>query len=98
MSGWLKHREDAGKVIITAGGDWDVRQSVALDAELQTIPHKPGAEVTIDLREITRLDTAGAWLLHRTIKNYKQSGSQVDLQNLRAVSYTHLTLPTNYPL
>jgi phospholipid/cholesterol/gamma-HCH transport system permease protein len=79
MSGWLKHREEAGTVIITAGGDWDVRQAVDLDAVIQKLPTIRSQQVTIDLDAITRMDTAGAWLLHRTIKNFRQSDVVVDL-------------------
>jgi len=83
MSGWLKHSEEAGRVIITVGGDWDVRHAVDLDADIQKLPAVDNQRVTIDLDAVSRLDTAGAWLLHRTVKEFRQSAENVDLAHVQ---------------
>jgi phospholipid/cholesterol/gamma-HCH transport system permease protein len=57
---WFKLDRDK----LAVGGAWTIAESARLDRELNAL--KPGGTVEIDASKITRLDSAGAWLLLRT--------------------------------
>ena len=60
-----------------AEGEWTVRDAPRLDSELGKLDIADANEVTIDGNGITRLDSAGAWLLVRTKRDIEQSGKRV---------------------
>jgi len=59
---WFKLDRDGRKLAV--GGDWTIRQSARLDRELAALDLAQG--IRIDASGISRLDSAGAWLLLRT--------------------------------
>jgi phospholipid/cholesterol/gamma-HCH transport system permease protein len=59
------------------GGDWIVDQATAFDEALQSLQLEGAREVEIDARGLTRLDSAGAWLLVRTKRIFEQRGATV---------------------
>jgi phospholipid/cholesterol/gamma-HCH transport system permease protein len=59
---WLKLDRDAKQLAV--GGPWTVAESARLDKELSAL--KLDGPVSIDASKISRLDSAGAWLLLRT--------------------------------
>jgi len=59
---WFKLDREGGT--LTVGGEWTVGQSARLDRELSGLDLSRGTR--IDARGISRLDSAGAWLLLRT--------------------------------
>jgi phospholipid/cholesterol/gamma-HCH transport system permease protein len=76
--------EEAGSFVFAAAGDWLVATAGELDRRLRAIEMPSGQRVTLDLKGIERLDTAGAWLLLRTENVLKSRGNSVDIRNLRA--------------
>lgn len=66
--GWLTATRQAGTRILVAGGDWTLPSLARLDAELRAVAvAEPGLTAArLDLSDLTRLDTGGAWLLVRT--------------------------------
>ncbi len=64
---------------LAASGVWTVAEAERLDAELRRFatPAPGTRRASIDLSGIQRLDTAGAWLLHRTAKDLAQQGVDV---------------------
>ncbi len=73
-------RERGTAVVI--GGRWDVAAAGGIDATLRALKLPRGDKVTVDAGKLERLDTAGAWLLHRTLKQLKADGVAVELANL----------------
>ncbi len=59
---WLKLDRDAKQLAV--GGPWTIAESARLDKELSAL--KLEGPVTIDASKVSRLDSAGAWLLLRT--------------------------------
>jgi len=59
---WFKVDRDTRKLAV--GGAWTIAESARLDRELSAL--KLDGPVTIDASKISRLDSAGAWLLLRT--------------------------------
>jgi phospholipid/cholesterol/gamma-HCH transport system permease protein len=80
VTGWFNRREGAaGGVLVEAGGHWDVTSVGRLDAELRGLRAGPGAAVVIDLGGVERLDTAGAWLLHRMLGDLAAAGARPEI-------------------
>jgi phospholipid/cholesterol/gamma-HCH transport system permease protein len=84
--GWLKAtRQDCTRILV-AGGDWALPSLVRLDAELrETVTAEPGLSAArIDLSDLTRLDTGGAWLLVRTERRLAAMGVALAMEGVRA--------------
>src|SRR5215469_9481739 len=75
--------EEAGAVVLRAQGEWLVATAAELDRRLRSLNIPPGRRVTVDLSEVDRLDSAGAWLLLRTEHELATRGNQVELSNLQ---------------
>lgn len=54
---------------------------VARFQELQPDPHAVPQPLTIDLGGIKRIDTAGAWLVHRVLRDWAAAGVAANLEN-----------------
>ncbi|MCG8693269.1 MAG: MlaE family lipid ABC transporter permease subunit [Minwuiales bacterium] len=78
-SGWLRPMETAEGPGLSVGGRWDIANAGRLDAELNRLPSFAAARVRLDIGELALLDTAGAWLLHRSIVSWREAGAEVDL-------------------
>jgi phospholipid/cholesterol/gamma-HCH transport system permease protein len=76
--------EEPGSFVFAAAGDWLVATAAELDRRLRAVQMPSGKRVTLDLKGIERLDTAGAWLLLRTEHDLKARGNAVDIRDLRA--------------
>ena len=61
---WFKLDRE-GKAL-AVGGAWTIAESARLDKELAALKPAARGPVTIDASKISRLDSAGAWLLLRT--------------------------------
>ena len=63
---------------LVATGSWTVRETTALDSGLKRlrvpIPPTPDFTGQIDISGIEQLDTAGAWLLQRTVRVWEGKG------------------------
>lgn len=69
----LKTERRGASVRLIAGGDWTVPEAPRLDGELQQLIFTGLREGEIDGAGITRLDSAGAWLLLRTQREMEAS-------------------------
>ena len=68
---------------LRCGGTWSIHTITQLERRLAELRWPESAETVIDGSGITLLDTAGAWLLHRTVRQYSARGAVVRLQGLR---------------
>jgi phospholipid/cholesterol/gamma-HCH transport system permease protein len=64
-------------VVLTLGGFWTTHRIGVVDETMRTIETRPVKMLTVDLSSMRGFDTAGAWLLHRTICALKAKGTQV---------------------
>ena len=72
---WFKlDREDRK---LAMGGAWTIAESARLDRELSGLQWDGRGDITIDASRISRLDSAGAWLLLRTRRALEAAGSTV---------------------
>lgn len=64
---------------IMLAGNWTIQAAEQLDKELNDLTGLASAELSFDLSGLQRLDTAGAWLIHRARKNQQAVGASVRL-------------------
>jgi len=62
---------------LLARGDWVIANLDLVDDDLRALTGLTGQELRVDFTHVTRLDTAGAFVLHRTLR---------DAENIRASS------------
>jgi phospholipid/cholesterol/gamma-HCH transport system permease protein len=71
---WFKLDRDGRKLAL--GGSWTIGESARLDRELKDI--KPaGGPIEIDASQVSRMDSAGAWLLLRTRRALEATGAKI---------------------
>lgn len=75
--GWVRSEAAGDGTDIRIGGDWTLETAQKLDVALRGLTPPSGGDIRIDLTELGHLDTAGAWLLHRTRKEYAATGREV---------------------
>jgi phospholipid/cholesterol/gamma-HCH transport system permease protein len=82
-AGWLRSEASGDRLVLRAGGDWDVANATALDALLRQLSPQGMRRISLDLGEVERFDTAGAWLAHRVMKRFRAAGCDADVAGLR---------------
>lgn len=79
--GWIRSTGDGPgggeELTVTAGGAWTIGHAAALDATLQALHLGAARRIILDLSQIDRLDSAGAWLLNRTADRLRAAGADV---------------------
>ena len=68
---------------LVCGGAWTVHGIAALERELARASWPATGEIVVDASGISMLDTAGAWVLHRTRAGLQASGASVRIDGLR---------------
>jgi len=82
----------AQAVKVCCSGAWTVQGMTHLEQQLKDIVWPAAADVEIDGSALSALDTAGAWLLHRTVSALEQQGRHVRIIGLRPVFSSLLNL------
>ena len=81
LDAWFKLDRDGRKLAV--GGAWTIAESARLDRELNAALGASGTAkpmagtMEIDASAISRLDSAGAWLLLRTRRALEAAGAQI---------------------
>jgi len=81
---WLQSGFHEGAFVLRAGGAWRVASAAAIDRDLAALSPGAARRVLIDLAEVESLDSAGAWLILRTERAYRERGLEVEVENVRA--------------
>ncbi len=68
---------------LRCAGAWVLRGIAGLETRLARLPRSGSGELTIDASAVSAMDTSGAWLLHRTMRDLKREGRSVELRGLR---------------
>jgi len=71
---WFELNQDGRTLAV--GGAWTIAESARLDQELNALEIK-GGEIAIDASKLSRLDSAGAWLLLRTRRALEAKGAKI---------------------
>jgi len=83
-SAWLESSVRDGGVDLRAGGRWNLANAVRLQADLDNVKVAGGNQALLDAGEIEGIDTAGAWLIYRTLRRLKSEGVTVEVKNASA--------------
>ena len=70
-------------VKVRCAGAWIVQGIAQLERRLAVLSWPDEKDLVIDSSAISALDTSGAWLLHRTIRELEQRGRNVTIKGLR---------------
>ena len=76
--GWVEADAETGAVRL--GGDWTLATATELDRQL--VRRDRAMPSRVDLSGITRLDTAGAWLVHRVLGDLPEAARTVEATGL----------------
>ncbi len=84
---WIDATSDGSATVWSMNGEWTVHHAEAINRQLQGMMRKigkagRGAQVVFNLRHLTSLDSAGAWLLVRGAQEWRTAGAEVDLRDL----------------
>ena len=60
-------------------GAWTTRELARHDAELRRLDLQGARSVAVDLSACSAIDSAGAWVLDRTLDDLKRRGAEVSL-------------------
>ncbi|MEN3952114.1 MlaE family lipid ABC transporter permease subunit [Iodidimonas sp. SYSU 1G8] len=75
---WISEEKSEAGLTLQAGGAWIVGHSPSLYQTLEALKPRGEAPIIVDLSRIERLDTAGAWLLYRTVRDLRAQGLDVE--------------------
>ena len=79
-------------VPVRCTGAWTVQGIAALERQLAQMDWPAASSLVFDGSAISALDTAGAWLLHRTVHALQQRGKNIQVNGLRPEFGTLLQL------
>lgn len=76
---WWRTAREGNVWVLTVGGVWTLPVADRLEGELAALTSHGARSARIDLSALEALDTAGAWLLHRTQRRIEHEGVPVEL-------------------
>lgn len=82
-SAWMSTVEEADALVVQARGRWDIGGIAALDSQLRHMRPAAGKSIRFDIGAIEALDTAGAWVLHRTASTWRGAGHATEISGAR---------------
>ena len=69
---------------IRCSGAWTLGGIAPLEAQLEALQWPSARALSVDCSAITAMDTAGAWMLHRTLRTLEAGGCDARLDGLRS--------------
>ncbi len=84
--------QDAAHGVLICAGAWTVDGIATLESTLSKLSVPEQSHWWVDGGGLTTLDTAGAWLLHRTCEQLRRNGATVEWRGLRDEHAALLTL------
>jgi phospholipid/cholesterol/gamma-HCH transport system permease protein len=82
QSGWVRAERDGDNLLLSAGGSWVIATLADLDARLREIAAGSIRRARIDLGSVDRMDTAGAWVLYRTRRDFRAAGIDAEFEGV----------------
>jgi len=79
----LHGRADGDRLTLSGAGEWTATQALRLEHLVAAqSDHAEARRVTIDMAAVKRLDTYGAWLLERLVRDFKSRGAATEVVGL----------------
>jgi phospholipid/cholesterol/gamma-HCH transport system permease protein len=82
-AGWFETERVREDIVLKAGGAWTLPASQELDAALRQLAVADAKQVLFILKDLTALDTAGAWLIARTQRRLADAGVKVQVGGVK---------------
>ena len=73
---------DGDRLVVALGGRWTIERAAELDARLAALA--PAPAVRLDMAAVEAIDTATAWVLHRTVERLEGAGVVAEIAHLSA--------------
>jgi phospholipid/cholesterol/gamma-HCH transport system permease protein len=87
----LETHADAGALVLVPTGDWVIAEAARADQLLHQTNLDGRNALVIELHALDRMDTSGAWLIHRTRRAAEAAGLPVTITHAGAKVETLLT-------
>lgn len=71
-----------GRTELRLSGPWTLETVLAVDGELRALAERLAGRVTVETSAVTRLDSAGAWAIRRTVSRLERGGATVSVVGL----------------
>ena len=76
---WIEVKQQADTLFLVLGGPWVTQSIDRRAAGLDTTPPNGARQVTLDIASVEAMDTAGAWLVYKTVRHFREQGLSVEL-------------------
>jgi phospholipid/cholesterol/gamma-HCH transport system permease protein len=76
---WIESKHQADTLRLTLGGTWVTQSLDNRASELDATPAGGAKQVTLDIAAVEAMDTAGAWLVYKTARQFRAQGLTVEL-------------------
>ena len=80
LGAWFRSEAEGERLILRIGGSWTTRTIASVSQDLSALLARSVTSMVLDLDGLKELDTAGAWLLHRTQRDFKRQGAAVEIR------------------
>jgi phospholipid/cholesterol/gamma-HCH transport system permease protein len=77
-----------GETVVSLAGNWTTATVAEADPTIRRIEMERAGRLRIDLSGVGRLDTAGAWIIHRLVSGLEGKGASVALDGMSAEAET----------
>lgn len=85
QTGWLKDTLDGDSLTVAAGGDWRVATLAEVDPQIRVVGARQPRQALIDISAVDTMDTAGAWAIYRTIRDWRARGVAVEFVGAKPI-------------
>lgn len=86
----VERSEEGGVLTCRLSGAWTTMNVGLVDREMRAIPEAAPGTVVLDLSSMTRLDTAGAWLIERLAATLRDAKAEVRIEGASVAASTLL--------
>ena len=82
---FLQESLQGDRLAVTGGGAWTAAHARALDAQITGLArrHRAVKAVSIDMGKVEQLDTFGAWLLEKLVREARANGAKTEVTGLK---------------
>jgi phospholipid/cholesterol/gamma-HCH transport system permease protein len=79
--------EEGGELVCRLAGNWTTRRVALVDKTMRAIPTRNGfRSLVVDISEVGRMDTAGAWLIDRLVSTAGAKGIETRIEGQNEIS------------
>jgi phospholipid/cholesterol/gamma-HCH transport system permease protein len=78
----LNGRVVDGRLMLAAGGSWTAAHAQALESLIDSVERQGASALALDMRDVRALDTFGAWLIERLIRDWRNRDCDAEVVGL----------------